>query len=197
MSAKNDSSKRDKAHRKRRRAAEVYGRLQRAAALTSAAADGALAPFGLSASQFGVLEAIDARGPQHQQELARFLGRSKAQMTAIIDALQKRDLATREPHPTDRRYTTIHLTGEGRALLAQAAPVRADALLASLTGLNGDNRQRLSRLCRRLIKALAPDDTTGDEDAAEDGPDSGVGDAAGDTAADTAREGVDETPGDG
>lgn len=173
MSAKNDSSKRDKADRKRRRAADAYGRLQRAATLTAASADSALAPFSLSASQFGVLEALEARGAQHQQELARFLGRSKAQMTAIIDALEKRDLATREPHPTDRRYTTVQLTEAGRALLAEAVPIRQDAVLAALTGLSGDNKQRLARLCRRLIVALAPNDTTGDEDAAEEDPGDG------------------------
>jgi MarR family transcriptional regulator, 2-MHQ and catechol-resistance regulon repressor len=164
MSAKPESPKhRDKADRKRRRANEAYGRLQRAATLTAAAADASLAPFAISASQLGVLETLQARGPLHQQELARTLGRSKAQMTAIIDALEKRALASRERHPTDRRFTTVHLTEAGAALLAEALPVRMDAVQTIMTALSGDQKSRLVRLCRRLIKALAPEEAAREE----------------------------------
>lgn len=163
-SAKNESPKhREKADRKRRRASEAFGRLQRAAALTATAADAALVSFSLSASQLGVLETLQTRGPLHQQELARTLGRSKAQMTAIIDALEKRALASRERHATDRRFTTVHLTEAGAELLVQALPVRADAVLASMSALSGDQKARLARLSRRLIKALAPDEAERDE----------------------------------
>jgi MarR family 2-MHQ and catechol resistance regulon transcriptional repressor len=159
MTRKSESPKqKEKLERKRRRSVDAYTRLQRAAALTSAAADAALAPFGLSASQLGVLETLQSRGPLHQQELARTLGRSKAQMTAIIDALEKRGAATRERHATDRRFTTVHLTDVGVALLAEAVPVRVDAVTAIMTTLSGEQRTRLARLCRRLVKALAPEE---------------------------------------
>ncbi len=166
MTRKTDGLKhREKIERKRRRAVDAYTRLQRAAALTAAAADAALAPFGLSASQLGVMEALQARGPLHQQELARTLGRSKAQMTAIIDALEKRGAATRERHATDRRFTTVHLTESGAVLLADAVPVRVDAVTSIMGALSGDQRTRLARLCRRIVKALAPDE---DERSASD-----------------------------
>ncbi len=169
-SAKHAPKHRDKSERKRRRAVDAYARLQRAAALTSAAADAALTPFGLSASQLGVLEILSVRGPLHQQELARTLGRSKAQMTAIIDALERRDAATRERHATDRRFTTVHLTEAGAALLAEATPVRVDAVAALMGALSGEQRARLARLCRRIIKALAPeeDERNGGEEHAAD-----------------------------
>jgi MarR family 2-MHQ and catechol resistance regulon transcriptional repressor len=184
MTRKSESPKqKEKLERKRRRSIDAYTRLQRAAALTSAAADAALAPFGLSASQLGVLETLQSRGPLHQQELARTLGRSKAQMTAIIDALEKRGAATRERHATDRRFTTVHLTEVGAALLADAVPVRVDAVTAIMSALSGEQRTRLARLSRRLIKALAPEedereaeehadvDAEGDEDADATGDD--------------------------
>jgi MarR family transcriptional regulator, 2-MHQ and catechol-resistance regulon repressor len=165
MTRKSDAPRpRDKAQRKRRRALDAYARLQRAATLTATAADAAIASFGLSASQLGVLETLDARGPLHQQELARALGRSKAQMTAIIDALEKRGFAVRERHPTDRRFTTVHLTEHGSALLSEAMPVRADAVAAIMGVLSGDQRTRLGRLCRRLVKSLAPEEDARDSD---------------------------------
>lgn len=191
MTRKSESPKqKEKLERKRRRSIDAYTRLQRAAALTSAAADAALAPFGLSASQLGVLETLQSRGPLHQQELARTLGRSKAQMTAIIDALEKRGAATRERHATDRRFTTVHLTEVGAALLADAVPVRVDAVTAIMSALSGEQRTRLARLSRRLIKALAPEedereaeehadaDAEGDEDADATGDDGDADEAA-------------------
>ncbi len=170
MTRKTDSPKhREKIERKRRRAVDAYTRLQRAAALTAAAADAALAPFGLSASQLGVMETLRARGPLHQQELARTLGRSKAQMTAIIDALEKRGAASRERHATDRRFTTVHLSDAGVALLAESVPVRVDAVAAIMGALSGEQRTRLTRLCRRIVKALAPeeDERSGSDEGSE------------------------------
>jgi MarR family 2-MHQ and catechol resistance regulon transcriptional repressor len=181
--------KKEKAERRKRRALDAYGRLQRAAAVTAAAADASLARFGLSASQLGVLETLDQRGPLHQQEIARTLGRSKAQMTAIIDALEKRGLVRRERHATDRRYTTVTLTDEGRALLAEAAPVRGEAVLEAMRALSGDQRTRLARLCRRLIRALSPEDAARDGDETDDG-----GDAAGPADAEDAAAGAAEEP---
>ena len=160
-----------KGEKKRRRALEAYSRLQRAAALSSARVDQAVNSFGLSASQLGVLEVLDDRGSLHQQELVRALGRSKAQMTSIVDTLEKRGAVRRERHATDRRFMTVHLTDEGRELLEKAAPVRADAIFALMRELTGEQRARLARLCRRLIRVLAPDeedDEGSDSDADSD-----------------------------
>lgn len=160
-----------KGEKKRRRALDAYARLQRAASLSSARVDQAVNTFGLSASQLGVLEVLDDRGSLHQQELVRALGRSKAQMTSIVDTLEKRGAVRRERHATDRRFMTVHLTDEGRTLLEKAAPVRAEAIVALMRELTGEQRGRLARLCRRLIRVLAPDEDErgGDDDADTDG----------------------------
>ena len=156
-----------KGEKKRRRALDAYTNLQRAAALSAAHVDDAVQPFGLSASQFGVLDTIATRGAVHQQEIAEALDRSKAQMTAIIDALESRGLVRRERHAIDRRFITVHLTPEGRALLADAAPARGAAIVELMTELSGGQRARLSRLCRRLLRVLDPYEEE-DADAADD-----------------------------
>jgi MarR family 2-MHQ and catechol resistance regulon transcriptional repressor len=131
--------------------------LQRAATMASAQVEQAVHPFGLSASQFGVLETLQSRGPVHQQELAEALGRSKAQMTAIIDALETRGWVRRERHATDRRFISVYLTDDGRDVLALTAPARSDAIVAIMAELSGEQRARLARLCRRLLRVLDPD----------------------------------------
>lgn len=153
-----------KGEKKRRRAIDAYGTLQRAAALAAAHVDDAIHPFGLSASQYGVLETLSDRGPVHQQELAEALGRSKAQMTAIIDALEERELVRRERHAVDRRFISVYLTEAGRAVLAEASPARSEAIVALMRELSGDQKQRLTRLCRRLLRVLDPDSEDGEEE---------------------------------
>ena len=157
-----------KGEKKRRRALDAYSRLQRAAALSAARVDDAVHVFGLSASQFGVLDTLNTRGPVHQQELAEALGRSKAQMTAIIDALEGKTLVRRERHPTDRRFMTVHLTLDGKNILANASPVRTTAIVGLMSELTGEQRARLARLCRRLLRVLDP---SADESADGEGED--------------------------
>jgi len=163
-----------KGEKKRRRALDAYGRLQRAAALSAVRVEQATQTFGLTASQFGVLDTLHARGSVHQQELAVALGRSKAQMTAIIDALEARALVRRERHATDRRFMTIHLTPSGEQLHAEASPARATAIVELMSELTGEQRARLARLCRRLLKVLDPTDLSADpNDDDADGSDDG------------------------
>jgi MarR family transcriptional regulator, 2-MHQ and catechol-resistance regulon repressor len=157
-----------KGEKKRRRAIDAYAALQRAAALSAARVDDAVQPFGLSASQYGVLDTLQQRGPVHQQELAEALGRSKAQMTAIIDALEARELVRRERHAVDRRFISVYLTEAGRVLLAEVGPARTDAIVALMRELSGEQKSRLSRLCGRLLRVLAPNDVVPETAAAAD-----------------------------
>lgn len=165
-----------KGDKKRRRALETYGTLQRAAELAASHVEDVVHAFGLSASQFGVLETLDQRGPVHQQELAEALGRSKAQMTAIIDALEARTLVRRERHSIDRRFISVYLTDAGRVLLAEAAPVRTEAVVSLMRELSGDQRTRLTRLCRRLLRVLDPSAEAPEDDGSDDGTDDAADD---------------------
>lgn len=150
-----------KGDKKRRRALEAYGTLQRAASMAAAHVDDAVHPFGLSASQYGVLDTLAQRGPVHQQELAEALARSKAQMTAIIDALEGRGFVRRERHAVDRRFISVYLTEAGRVMLAEAAPARTDAIVSLMRELSGEQKTRLTRLCRRLLRVLDPQEDDG------------------------------------
>ena len=157
-----------KGEKKRRRALDAYATLQRAATMAAAQVEQAVHPFGLSASQFGVLETLEERGPVHQQELAEALGRSKAQMTAIIDALEARGWVRRERHATDRRFISVYLTDDGRDVLVSTAPARSDAIVAIMAELSGEQRVRLARLCRRLLRVLDPDGSDSADEAHDD-----------------------------
>ena len=61
-----------------------------------------------------------------------------------------------ERHATDRRFITVHLTEAGATLLADATPARTAAIVALMSDLTGEQRGRLARLCRRLVRTLDP-----------------------------------------
>jgi DNA-binding MarR family transcriptional regulator len=69
------------------------------------------------------------------RQLARRLGCDTSYVTALVDALEERDLAVREQHPTDRRIKVIVLTAKGQELarrlqLADMAPPAAFSALS-------------------------------------------------------------------
>lgn len=146
-----------KGERRRQRALAAYALLQRAAGLAAARVEAAVHPHGISSSQCAVLEALATHGPQHQQELATRLGRSKAQLTALAEALEGKGLVHRERHATDRRFMTVTLTDAGRTLLAAVEPARAEAVTALMALLPGKQRGRLAKGCHRLVRALTPE----------------------------------------
>jgi DNA-binding MarR family transcriptional regulator len=145
-----------KGEKRQRRAVAAYALLQRAAELAAAAVDDAVQPHGVSTSQAAVLEALAAHGPQHQQELATRLGRSKAQLTALAEALEGKGLVRRERPAADRRFVTVTLTEAGRALLAIVEPARGQAVGTLMAALEGKQRRRLVDACEALVAQLAP-----------------------------------------
>ena len=160
-----------KGARRQRRALATYALLQRAAEAAAAQVEAVMQPHGVSPSQGALLEALAAHGPQHQQELATRLARSKAQLTALAEALEAKGLVHRERHATDRRYVTVTLTDAGRALLAVVEPARAQVVVDVMGVLEPKQRSRLAKACRRLLQALAPEPLAVEEGGAGGGVD--------------------------
>lgn len=79
--------------------------------------------------------------------------------TDVIDALVEKGLATRAPDPSDRRAVRIHLTGEGRRVLAQADAARAEVHAQAFSVLSDTEQEQLAALLRKI------DEGTGDASA--------------------------------
>ena len=71
--------------------------------------------LGLDTSQTQAVSYLYSRGEMGQSELGALLGYNTSSMTALVDRLERDGIATRVPHPTDRRRLTVRLTDEGRA----------------------------------------------------------------------------------
>ncbi len=74
----------------------------------------------LTAPQLLLMQAIDRQGNAIISQLAQEVSLSQATVTSILDRLEKRGLVYRQRSLEDKRKVHIHLTAEGRTLLARA-----------------------------------------------------------------------------
>jgi DNA-binding MarR family transcriptional regulator len=110
------------------------------------------ADLGLRPATFSVLVLIDRNPGLNQSEISAALGIQRTNFVAMIDGLETRGLARREPSPADRRSHALTLTPAGRELLAEALALH-DRLEARLEEkLGPDGRNALISYARRIVQ---------------------------------------------
>ncbi|MET7752845.1 MarR family transcriptional regulator [Micromonospora sp. NPDC005367] len=80
-----------------------------------------IAARGLTRARATVIWQLHRHGPTTQQQLARAIGVTARNVTALVDGLQDSGFVRREPHPSDRRAFLVHLTDTGRQVTKQLA----------------------------------------------------------------------------
>ena len=70
---------------------------------------------------FGRIRALKqlVGGPLTLSELAECIGTDAPGATVIVNDLERRGLAARQPHPTNRRAKLVSLTAEGKEVIAR------------------------------------------------------------------------------
>ena len=132
------------------RALNAYVKLMRAAESVTVRISRIIASSNLTVSQFGVLEVLFHKGSLCQRDIAAKILKSTGNITMVIDNLEKRGLVNRERDTLDRRYITIHLTGDGQVLIAGLFPSVLAAIVQEMNMLQENEQDELGRLCRML-----------------------------------------------
>jgi DNA-binding MarR family transcriptional regulator len=109
------------------------------------------AELDLRPAHYSVLALVGHAPGRKQSHVAAALGIQRANFVVLIDGLERRGLAERRPVPSDRRSHALHLTREGKRVLA-----RANALVAGVEAnlnakLGAGGRARLLDLLWRLV----------------------------------------------
>lgn len=133
-----------------RRALDAYIKLSRASEAASARINAHLRTYGLTISQFGALEALYHLGPMQPGDLGSKILKSGGDMTLVIDNLVKRSLVRRERRYDDRRCISIHLTEQGREMIAQILPDHIQAVVMTFAILDPHQQELLAMLCKQL-----------------------------------------------
>ena len=113
--------------------------------------DRALEGTGVTAVQFNVLMELAADGGRLPLcDVAQRLLRSPANISALIDRMERDGLVRRIRGERDRRTVLAEISERGWASLGRAAPAVFDAERRILVGLTADDRSRLTRLLDEL-----------------------------------------------
>lgn len=114
----------------------------------------------LTKPQYAALSAIDEKPGIEQTALGRTAAIDKATLAAMLARLEQRELVERSVDGADRRRRVLHLTAEGRRVLAESTRLAErinGELLSRLTPAEaGQLRDLLTRLAADETGELAP-----------------------------------------
>lgn len=130
--------------------------LGRVAELCNRLFDQALAPLGITGQHLGVLMVLEHVGPHVQAHLSAPLRIDKATMVRLVNELEARELAQRQPHPDDRRAVLVTITAQGRHMVQDATAIGERVTTEVFGVLRADEQQQLRHLLVRIAERAAP-----------------------------------------
>lgn len=100
--------------------------LRKAARYLGATYDKALAPVGLRATQFTILQLLNVHGEMTITALADVIAMDRTTMASNLKPLAREGLVTVESSPTDRRARIAAITPKGLSRMKEALPLWRD-----------------------------------------------------------------------
>jgi MarR family 2-MHQ and catechol resistance regulon transcriptional repressor len=129
----------------------VFLVLWKAARAVEAYAEKSISALEMCGSDFAVLEALLHKGPLPVNEIGKKVLLTSGSITVAVDRLEKKGLAQRRAHGTDRRARIVHLTKDGRKVITRAyADHAADMERLSSASLTRAERKTLIRLLKKI-----------------------------------------------
>lgn len=108
------------------------------------------ARFGLSIWEWRVIAILGEGQPVTAQDLAEAAAMDKVAVSRAVRALEERGLLERRQHSRDKRSSLLDLSGEGRNIYAEIAPIALDAEARLVAGLNAQELELLADLLDRI-----------------------------------------------
>jgi len=134
----------------RRRALNCFVKLMRASNRLTTDIHRHLLDDNLTHSQFAVLEALYHLGPLCQGDLGKKILKSNANLTTVVDSLEKKQLVVRDRSASDRRRVCVQLAPAGEQLIARVFPRHVEVIATELAVLSAEEQQQLGRLLKKL-----------------------------------------------
>ena len=111
-----------------------------------------MAVYELRIVDFSVLSLVTHNPGITSRQLCTTLGILAPNLVGMVDALEKRDLIVRQPHPLDGRAMGLHLTPAGQTLMRSAEKTAAQLEVDSTPHLTAAERKTLLQLLKKVYK---------------------------------------------
>ena len=107
--------------------------------------------FGLTPTQFGVLDVLFAKGGAMKiGELIDSMLATSGNMTVVIKNMEKNGWVTRTTCPTDKRAYLVTLTEAGRDLIQKALPAHIVAVEETFSVFTDEEQEQLIELLKKF-----------------------------------------------
>ncbi|QTN27126.1 winged helix-turn-helix transcriptional regulator [Rhodoferax sp. AJA081-3] len=111
-----------------------------------------MAAFDLRTVDFSVLSLITHNPGITSRQLCGNLNILAPNLVAMVNALEKKKLIVRKPHPLDGRAMGLHLTAKGQKLMVEAEKVVNQLELDATAKLSAAERKTLLALLKKVYK---------------------------------------------
>ena len=111
-----------------------------------------MAVYGLKPVDFSVLSLITHNPGITSRQLCSSLGILPPNLVGMVNALEKRELITRKPHPSDGRALGLHLTAAGQKLMRDAERTAAELEAEVGSRLTPAELRTLIRLLKKIYR---------------------------------------------
>ncbi|MHC4244311.1 MAG: MarR family winged helix-turn-helix transcriptional regulator [Planctomycetota bacterium] len=113
-----------------------------------------LRPFGLTDVQFNLMMLLKYQGEQEQglsqAQLSSMMLVNRANITSLIDRMEKANLVIRTPAPADRRSNIVKLTSRGKELLAKIEPLYTKEVKRIMAALKLNEQKTVIEMLERI-----------------------------------------------
>ncbi|MBN2625577.1 MAG: MarR family transcriptional regulator [Spirochaetales bacterium] len=109
-----------------------------------------LKSYGLTLPQFGVLEALYHLGEMRVCDIIEKTLSTNGNMTVVLKNLERDGMILRKPDEADRRASIIGITSVGAGLVEEIFPVHLQNLREKYSSLDGQEKDQLIHLLKKL-----------------------------------------------
>jgi len=114
--------------------------------------------YGMSSSEFGILEVLYSKGKFPIQQIGGKILITSGTMTYNIDKLEGKGLIRRVPCAEDRRVVYAELTEEGKALFTRIFPKHSQRIHDKMSALTDSQKLQAIELLKILGKGAQTND---------------------------------------
>jgi DNA-binding MarR family transcriptional regulator len=97
---------------------------------------------------------LKEHGSMTMSALRNILGVSATNITALVDALERENMVTRQPHATDRRATLIELTQKAHTILEENCANFKNQVSGIFDDFSAEQQQQFKSLLEHMRSAL-------------------------------------------
>ena len=121
-------------------------------------ADVFFAPFGLTDVQFNLLTLLyfqsGKEGGLSQAQISDMMLVNRANITSLVDRMEKAGLVKRNAHSNDRRFNIIKLTAKGEKLFTKVEPLYIEQIRKVMSALNQAQMKTLMGILEKVRQTL-------------------------------------------